>query len=283
MDLKGIVFKTGGALMLTISFVLLFLGIMFVLAPYELDSLRQKVEAEYPAKLAYLMDFATPDQYKNISLNEIRTFCAFRGVLGTANLSTDALGIPLGEKDIDFICDKSSKVGGIAELKELFLSFKLNEVMEDVFPRIKKEYIEPYANAYLPFIFLGAFFTYVLAAAAFYVGEGGALEGLRTLFFQGAVSAGLNVLTFVILWFALPSLMDSMVKGNPQIEQMLSGVPTDMRPAADIFVADTVIFVSEWMKDVMVHLILICGIISAINGALWLGVAAAAAAEKEKQ
>lgn len=271
MDLKRIAIRFLGLGFMGAAFVAMLLSLVFILAPYELDGLHKRINAEYPDKVVDLLGLAFPE-VSQVSLQNIRDFCTIRA---TFNVSIPMDSIPLSQQDMDLVCTKTGSAQSMDELKKTFISSKVEAATAEVFTKVKRENLDPYSNAYLPILLIAALAFYSLSAAVFYFGDKGVMPWLRTLAFQTFVYAGAYMLALGTAWLLIPSMVNSGIMQNPQIVQALAQVPAQQKPILDIFISDAVNFIANWMRDALVHFAIIYAVIAVLGGAAWLGIAAA--------
>lgn len=277
MDLLKAFLKFAGFGLISLSFLSLFFGIALVLAPYELDDLQNRINTEYPAKVAAVLD-ATMPELSQLSLNDVKLGCMARA-LGMIN-STEQL--PLSEADLDIICSEAGSAASIAQLKEKFVSIKLKATVDDVFADIKGDYIEPYSNAYIALSFIISFAFFAIAAVVLYFSESGIFEWLRTISFHVFLESVFYVIGFVASWLLFPSVVGSMLSGNEQISGMFAQLPAEQQPIAENFMLDAADFIMSWLRNALLHFIIIFAVIGAIGFAAWAGTSLFAAGTKTK-
>ncbi len=285
MDLKRLVLGFFAWGFLALSSLAFFISISMALAPYEIGDLEKKVNAEYPDKIAELVGLAFPqlseERLGNISIQNIRFLCFIRSSANT-NI-TLPMELPLSDKDIDSLCTNAAKAASAAELRQLFISQKVHEASAEVFAALKTDYVNPYTSTYLPIFLILFLVFYAFSAIIYYLREGAIMPWLRTIAFHTFMNALGTVIILALVWLTLPSLLSSMVMGSPQLEQMLSQLPEQQRPIVDIFISDSINFVNEWMKGVIVHLLMIYGALALIGGLAWAGFSAVAKGEQAKK
>lgn len=278
MDIKKLVLKILGLGFLGLAFLALFVGLILLLAPYEIDQLQKKAEEEYPEKIVTLVNLVMPEELENISLSEVKTGCALRGAL---NISASSLNIPLSDADLNLLCEKANEAVSIAELKQLFISAKVNGIITEVFPKVKREYIEPYSSGYVAIMLVAFLVFYALFALVAYFASEGVFSWLGNIASHTFFYSMSYILALVMMYFVVPGMINSTIMGSPQISEMLSQIPEAQRPAANIFIFDTIILVSDWFNGFLTHLILAYGALMLVSGFGWLGITAMAKAEKE--
>ncbi len=164
----------------------------------------------------------------------------------------------------------------------VFVSAKVKEISAAAFSKIREEYVEPYSNAYSALLVICFLVFYALFALTMYFAYDGVLRWLggvasHTFFYSVAYIVSLTI-SFLIM----PGVVNSVVTGNPQLAEMLSQLPAEQRPLADILISDTIIMVSDWFRGVLTHIMLFYAVIAALGGFVWFGITAMAKGESSQ-
>lgn len=279
MALKETLLGGLGAVCLGLAFLCLFGSLVFVLADSEMAALEKKINAEYPEKVSGVLDIVMPAEIKNLTLNDVKTMCALHAAF---NVSASSLGIPLEERDLDFICGNAAGASSVEQLKDLFISAKVAEKSSEVMLEAKKNK-DAYANTYLPALMvLFLFFLMLSALFSYLAARGGVLQWLRWMALKAATYSALYMVSLLVMYFAVPGMVSGGVADSPDLQQALSQVPQDQRPAINILVYDAAALAIEWLQGVLVHFIMIYGVMGVMAGGAWVALSAAVGGSEEE-
>ncbi|MEW6528507.1 MAG: hypothetical protein AB1391_01315 [Candidatus Micrarchaeota archaeon] len=279
MDLKELILRTVGAGIMGLAFIGFFIALLMTLAPYEFERLYEKVSAEIPDKLILMMDSNIPE-LKNISFDDVKLFCTMRSAFNISDAFLAGVsGYQIEKKDIDFACARINSISNINELKKLFITSKLAEFRD----KIKNETIIPFLTAYTPIAFTVFFILYLISAFILYLSKFEIISGLRTIALHTLLYLIFYIIAFGICWYTLSSIVDSVITQNVQLTEALSKLPEQQKQIIEDLILEVRLILTEWMREVMIYLIIIYCILAIISGIAWISCGIVYKAEYEEK
>lgn len=273
MDLKKTILKTLGMGFLATAFMAFFLALILFSAQPKLDELGARIKAEYPDKLLGIMELViTPEMRQILTVENMRLVCGMKNSMNFTNLIKD---LPVNIEYINPICANIDKVNTITDMKRIFTSTIVNGFIDDegYFPEIKKR-VGEYSENYLPILAIACIVLYIIAGLIFWLANGNPLIGLHTLMFHTAISAIFYIIGFGIIYVLINGIVSSVVMNQSEIVKLLSSpeLPAQFQDIAQTFISDSINFVCNWIKEILIQFILIYGLIAILSGGIWIGI-----------